>query len=104
MIKLTNNDAEDWHPEVSPDGQQIAFISNRDGNQEIYTMKLDASNQKRLTFNELDDWYPSWSPDGSRIIFSSTKGEEPHIYIMNNDDSSVRTFIYNGKNPAWLKI
>jgi len=104
LTKLTNNDAEDWHPEVSPDGKQIAFISNRDGNQEIYTMALDGSNQKRITFNELDDWYPSWSPDGSKIIFSSTKDEDPQIYIMNKDGSSVKTMINNGKNPAWLKM
>lgn len=100
MVKLTNNKAEDWHPEVSPDGKQVAFISNRDGNQEIYVMNIDGSNQKRLTFNEVDDWYPSWSPDGSKLIFTAKN----QIYMMNKDGSSIKKIIENGSQPVWLKV
>ncbi|MDT7831801.1 DUF5050 domain-containing protein [Flavobacteriaceae bacterium S356] len=104
QIQLTHNEAEDWHPEVSPDGKQIAFMSNRDGNHEIYVMNIDGSNQKRLTNNSFDDWYPSWSPDGSQIIFSSLRNGEKSIYRMNKDGSSVRKIIPNATSPAWLKI
>lgn len=100
LTKLTNNNAEDWHPEVSPDGKQIAFMSNRDGKKEIYVMNIDGSNQKRLTSNEGDKWYPSWSPDGSKIIFAS----EGHVYMMNKDGSSIKKIIENGSQPVWLKI
>ncbi|OJJ18002.1 hypothetical protein BKI52_29560 [marine bacterium AO1-C] len=100
LIKLTNNNAEDWHPEVSPDGKQVAFMSTRDGKKEIYVMNIDGSNQKRLTSNEGDKWYPSWSPDGSKIIFASEK----RIYMMNKDGSSIKKIIDNGSQPAWLKI
>ena len=100
IIKLTNNNAEDWHPKVSADGKEITFISNRDGNQEIYVMDIDGTNQKRLTFNSVDDWSPSWSPDGSKIIFSGEK----HIYIMNKDGSSIRKIISNGSQVAWMKV
>ena len=103
IVHLTDNDAEDWHPEVSPDGKKIAFMSNRDGNHEIYVMNIDGSNQKRLTNNNFDDWYPSWSPDGSQIIFSSLRNEKKSIYIMNADGSSVRNLIPNATSPAWLK-
>jgi Tol biopolymer transport system component len=104
LIQLTNNDAENWHPEVSSDGRKIAFMSDRDGNHEIYVMNIDGSDQTRLTFNEVDDWYPSWSPDGSQLIFSSSKDEERQIYKMNKDGSSIEPIISGGSQAAWLKI
>ena len=104
IIHLTDNEAEEQHPEVSPDGKKIAFMSDRDGNHEIYVMNIDGSNQKRLTNNDVDDWYPSWSPDGSQLIFSSLRDGEKSIYVMNKDGSSVRKIIPNATSPAWLKI
>lgn len=104
LIRLTHNEAEEQHPEVSPDGKQIVFMSDRDGNHEIYVMNINGSNQKRLTNNDFNDWYPSWSPDGSQLIFSSLRNGEKSIYIMNKDGSSVRKIISNATSPAWLKI
>ncbi len=104
LIRLTHNEAEEQHPEVSPDGKQIAFMSDRDGNHEIYVMNMDGSNQKRLTNNDVDDWYPSWSPDGSQLIFSSLRDGKKGIYIMNKDGTEVRKIISNATSPAWLKI
>lgn len=104
IIKLTNNNAEDWYPKISPNGKHIAFMSDRDGNLEIYVMNRDGSNQKRLTFNDVNDWNPSWSPDGSKLIFASENTEGYfHIYMMNTDGSSVKKIIENGSQPSWLK-
>lgn len=103
LTRLTHNEAEEQHPEVSPDGKQIAFMSDRDGNHEIYVMNIDGSNQKRLTNNDVNDWYPSWSPDGSKLIFSSLRDREKSIYMMNKDGSSIRKIISNASSPAWLK-
>ncbi|WP_299217422.1 DUF5050 domain-containing protein [uncultured Aquimarina sp.] len=105
IIQLTNNNAEDWHPEVSPDGKQIAFMSNRDGNHEIYVMSIDGSNQKRLTFNDVRDSIPTWSPDGFQIMYTSHDVDgNAHIYIMNKDGSSVKKIINNASGAVWLKI
>ena len=50
---------------------QIAFMSERDGNKEIYVMDSDGRNSRNLTRHSADDWTPSWSPNGERIAFMS---------------------------------
>jgi Tol biopolymer transport system component len=61
VFRLTQ-EGENKDPAISPDGNVIAFSSNRDGNWEIYLMRIDGSAQKRLTFNTVDDFSPTWSP------------------------------------------
>ena len=55
----------DW----SPDGQRIAFVSDRDGDQEIYVMKSDGSTPARLTNHVGVDGDPTWSSDSRKIAF-----------------------------------
>lgn len=103
IITLTNNRAKDKSPKVSPDGQQIAFISSRDGNQEVYVMNIDGTNQKRLTYNTVSDWDVCWSPDGTKIIFASDTGQHLDLYMINKDGTSIKKFIDNGSQPSWFK-
>lgn len=103
--QLTSNEAEDWHPEVSPDGKEIVFMSDRDGNHEIYVMNIDGSNPRRLTNNDVRDATPTWSPDGTQILFTSNEPgeEERNIYLMNKDGSDLRKLIENAGAPSWLR-
>ena len=55
LIKLTNHPARDGRPNWSPDGQQIAFTSDRDGNWEIYVMNADGTNPINLTNHPAED-------------------------------------------------
>ena len=82
LVRLTNNNAMDCEPAWSPDGNRMAFWSNRDGGKEIYVMNADGSNIKRLTSNLADDVNPSWSPDGSRILFESERDGNRELYVM----------------------
>jgi Tol biopolymer transport system component len=68
---------------------KIAFQSDRDGNDEIYVMSADGSNQTRLTNNPASDTSPTWSPDGTRIAFVSNRDGDPNIYVMNADGTGV---------------
>ncbi len=71
-------------------GGYIAFTSDRDGNNEIYVMKADGSEQTRLTNNPASDLYPAWSPDGTRIAFVSDRDGNYEIYVM-KADGNVQT-------------
>ena len=82
LVRMTNNNAMDCEPAWSPDGNRMAFWSNRDGGKEIYVMNADGSNIKRLTNNLADDVNPSWSPDGSRILFESERDGNRELYVM----------------------
>lgn len=85
-------------------GSRIAFISNREGNYEIYTMYSDGTDLQRLTRNTAYDGRPDWSPDGGQIAFSSDRDGRSEIYIMNSDGSSQRRLTNNSSYdefPAW---
>lgn len=61
QTRLTNNPAEEYYPAWSPNGQRIAFASDRDGNFEIYVMKANGSSPTRLTNNPAYDADPDWA-------------------------------------------
>ena len=67
----TGPPGQNFLPSWAPSGDKIAFVTNRDGNQEIYVMNADGSGQTRLTTNAAIDTGPAWSPDGTKILFQS---------------------------------
>ena len=71
---------------------RIAFVSDRDGDNEIYVMDADGTGVVQLTENDSDDRDPVWSPDGSRIALASDRDndvESDDIYVMNADGTGV---------------
>lgn len=83
---------------------KIAFISERDGNREIYVMNADGSGQTNLTNNPAFDDAPNWSPDGTKIVFRFNPGFGPDkIWIMNTDGSNRHELYFPqvGGQPAW---
>lgn len=81
----------------------LAFVSERDGNSEIYVVNLDGTGLLRLTDDAGRDADPAWSPDGRRIAFSSTRGGNSDIYVMDADGSNVVRHTQDGSSqtPAW---
>ncbi len=75
MDVITDDTGFDWGPTWSPDGEQIAFVSDRDGDLDIYTMDPDGQNVRQLTDMNSNDVAPDWSPDGTQIAFGSNPGE-----------------------------
>jgi Tol biopolymer transport system component len=85
-------------------GGKIVFSSDRDGNEEIYVMNANGTDQRRLTNNPGYDTYPSWSPDSSKIAFTSRREGKTEIYIMNADGSNQINLTNNEyieNSPSW---
>jgi len=101
VIHLTSDDTNNMQPKISPDGSQIAYVSNRDGNQEVYVMNIDGSNHKRLTRNRVEEWDPAWSLDGSKVFFSSQNVYGIYdIYKVNKDGSSIEKILNNASQAT----
>ena len=79
------------NPAVTPEaaGGRIAFISNRGGDYEIYSMNADGSGVVQLTDDDFGGEQPAWSPDGRRIAFASERDGDWDIYVMDADGSGV---------------
>jgi tricorn protease len=72
--RLTDNQARDVYPRFSPDGNWIAFSSDRDGNYDVYVIAAAGGKPRQLTFHTADDTVVGWSPDSKRVLFTSTRG------------------------------
>jgi TolB protein len=92
--RIVASPADDITPVFSPDGAHIAFVSERDGNREVYVCDPDGSAQVDLTKNAAMDIHPSWSRDGKRMLFSSNRGnaspDDSDIWQMNADGSDPK--------------
>ena len=78
---------------MSPDDSRIVFWSTRDGNAEIYVMRADGTEPRRLTNHAALDRSPTWSSDGSRIAFVSARdgggGGDRAVYLIRLDGGRV---------------
>lgn len=103
-VIFSEPETESFSPSLSPDGERIAFVSNRDGNYEIYVMDADGKNLQRVTRDSGTDIDPVWSPDGQWLAFASDRDGDFEIYIVQVDGSGLRQLTENDADdlkPAW---
>jgi Tol biopolymer transport system component len=102
---ITNDpDPLDGLPNWSPDGQRIAFTSNRDGDAEIYTVNVDGWHVQQLTDNDTFDGAPNWSPSGRKLSFQSYRAGQLSIYTMRRDGGHQERLTYDAPDAfasAW---
>lgn len=109
LSQLTFGNHRNLHPSWSPDGERIAFVSNRSGNFELFTMNADGSDLRQLTDTPEDETTPEWSPDGTKIVFISVKTldsghQEKRLKIIVSSDDNVQVPTHisgNVSNPDW---
>lgn len=78
--QLTTHDGQDRHPSFSPDGQRIAFASNRMGDWDIFTINVDGSNLQQITFSTAHEYAPTWSADGRSLAYQSNQVGSEEIF------------------------
>ena len=80
---------------------KVLFVSERDGNAEIYVMNADGSSQTRLTEDPGQDRDPSWSPDGTQIVFASDRDGDFELYTMSASGGDVTQLTDTADDEAW---
>lgn len=97
-----------YDPAWSPDGQRVVFVSQVTGNDEIWMINGDGSDDEQLTYNDWQwDKFPTWSPDGSQIAFWSNRiAGYAQIWVMNADGSDQHNVSKSESDdwqPVWIR-
>jgi Tol biopolymer transport system component len=89
--RLTTDPGRDRQPACSPRGDHIAFVSDREGVQQLFVMNADGSNPRRLTSDTAAADNPAWSSDGLEIVwYSQGAGRRDRLHLSLADGSMPR--------------
>ncbi|MGD8623761.1 MAG: hypothetical protein PVF47_14015 [Anaerolineae bacterium] len=80
--RVTDDGGTDGWPTWSPDGQRIAFHSDRGDNWDIWIVNVDGTGLTRLTTHPTADRYAAWSPDGKQIAFTSKRNGNEDVWVI----------------------
>ncbi len=112
---LTTDPGYEGEPTFSPDGRTIAYVSDREGNFDIYLQQIDGGPAINLTKNPAADIQPAFSPDGREIAFVSNRSGTSDIFhsapglpvvggdiwIMPALGGTARRIVEHGESPSW---
>jgi len=99
--QLTSHALNNYNARFAPDGNTIAYASNRTGNDEVWLHHFDGRPETRFTNDPALDAYPEWSPDGRRLVFLSDREEDtPKLFIANADGGTGARLLID-QTVAW---
>ena len=107
ITRITNDKEKDGHAHWSPARDQIAFVSGRSGQGDVYLLDLATKATTRLTHGERPYLYPQWSPDGKRLAVIQGTNENHDITILEPGRTPpappkpVSTWLYDDLRPVW---
>ena len=105
--ELTKHSAIETEPVLSPDGKKLAYVSDRTGQPQVYSMDLSSKKVTRISRKGGYNTSPAWSPDSSMVAFTSQKrGSKSTIYRVRIDDNlGTQTRVspenISSESPSW---
>ncbi len=96
-----------WTTATEPFGREIAYVSNRDGYQDIYLISLDDPSEERavnLTRSlEIDEDEPAWGPNGTLLAYTTVENGIPLVHVIERTSEGWKTplVVSQGHSPAW---
>jgi serine/threonine protein kinase/Tol biopolymer transport system component len=102
LRRLTYDSGASLVPGISPDGNLVAFTSDRGGGEgfDIWVRHINQPEPIRLTDHPADDWQASFSPDGSQIVFRSQR-DGGGVYVVNTLGGGLRRVAERGQFPRF---
>jgi TolB protein len=102
LTRLTTTAGYDAECSFSPDGKQVLFVSDRDGDPDIFVMNADGTDVRQLTNSPGYDGGPFFSPDGKWIAYRTDRVEKDllQIHVM-RADGSADTPLTSGQGVRW---
>lgn len=99
--QVSDQPGDEVFPSLSPDGKQVVYASNREGNWDIYLQRVGGQTAINLTADsDLEDTHPAFSPDGNLIAFRSWR-DGGGLFVMGATGENVRRIADFGHHPAW---
>ena len=107
LKKLSGSTVWDDDADYSPDGRQLAFVSNRTGTPEIWLAAADGSQARQITFHRGPPAVaPKWSPDGRHVAYTSLVGGNQDVYVARVDGTQASRITWEPsqeENPSWSR-
>jgi serine/threonine protein kinase len=94
---LSRGESTDRQPVYSPDGETVAFSSNRGGGMNLWLVSIATGRLRRITDAHLN-WDPAFTRDGGHVIWSSDRGGHYEIWMADLDGSGARQVSHDGVN------
>ena len=115
ITPLTNDPGYEGEPTFSPDGETIAYVSDRTGNFDIFLKQVSGGPDVNITNKPADDVQPAFSPDGKQIAFVSTRqslrdlryenfgvpATGGDVWVMPALGGNARRIAESGNFPSW---
>ncbi len=87
--RITSGMAYDAQPRWSPDGKRIVFVSDRTGDENVWTVSPDGRDSAQVTRGTDHDYMsPEWTPDGEYVVVTRTGGTGAKLWLFHKDGGS----------------